>query len=197
MSELPIIEYVKKRIPGLEENWHKYKHMLQEKTVPAKTILITKGQHTKDIFIVRKGCLRLCFDDEGKDITMAFFFENRAVTSLHTYRGTVKTSKLSIESIEPTDLYIIKEEDALKLYQEMEEVKEYLLEYVMERFDAYLTLFLSRIKDSPEERYLNLIKEQPDLINRIPQHYIASYLGITPVSLSRIRNRVWKEHKLK
>lgn len=50
-------------------------------------------------------------------------------------------------------------------------------------------LFLSRIKNTPQQRYEELLKEYPNIIQRVPQHYIASYLGITPVSLSRIRNR--------
>jgi CRP-like cAMP-binding protein len=54
-------------------------------------------------------------------------------------------------------------------------------------------LFLSRIKDSPRERYEELLREHPEIVRRIPQHYIASYLGITPVSLSRIRNRIHRK----
>lgn len=194
-TELPLIENLKKRIPGLEKNWSRYKNMLRERKVPARTILIHKGENTKSIFLVRKGCLRIWFDDKGKDITIAFFFENRAIGSLHSYRGTTATSQFLLESIEPTDLYEISGEDAAILYNENEELRDYLLEYTLERFDTYMGLFLSRIRESPEERYLNLIREQPDIISRIPQHYIASYLGVTPVSLSRIRNRVWKEQK--
>lgn len=57
------------------------------------------------------------------------------------------------------------------------------------RFSFYQHLFLSRIKNTPQQRYEELLKEYPNIIQRVPQHYIASYLGITPVSLSRIRNR--------
>lgn len=196
-SDLPFIENLKRRIPGLEKNWSRYKNMLQERKVPPKTILIRRGEENKSIFLVRKGCLRIWFDDDGKDITIAFFFENRVIGSLHSYRGTNATSQFLLESVEATEMYEISGEDAATLYRENDEFKEYLLEYTLERFDTYMRLFLSRIRESPERRYLNLIKEQPDIISRVPQHYIASYLGITPVSLSRIRNRIWKEHKTK
>jgi hypothetical protein len=53
----------------------------------------------------------------------------------------------------------------------------------------YQKLFLSRIKDNPQKRYEDLLEHYPQILQRVPQHYIASYLGITPVSLSRIRNR--------
>ncbi|TGJ98443.1 Crp/Fnr family transcriptional regulator [Leptospira langatensis] len=194
MSDLPLIQQIKKRIPNLEKNWDRYKHMLRERKVPAKTVLFKEGEYAKTIFIVRNGCLRIKFDDNGRDITIAFIFANRAVTSIHSYRGTHKESRFGLESIEPSEIYYITEEDATTLYKENEGLKEILLEFTLERFENYLGLFLSRIRDSPEERYLNLIKQQPDIVSRIPQHYIASYLGITPVSLSRIRNRVWKEH---
>ena len=61
-------------------------------------------------------------------------------------------------------------------------------EKIIERFHVYQRLFLTRIKP-PQQRYEELLKEYPSIIQRVPQHYIASYLGITAVSLSRIRNR--------
>jgi CRP-like cAMP-binding protein len=60
---------------------------------------------------------------------------------------------------------------------------------MFQRFKNYSQLFLSQIKDTPRERYEELIINHPEIIKRVPQHYIASYLGITPISLSRIRNR--------
>ena len=69
------------------------------------------------------------------------------------------------------------------------ELKDKFQSFIFQRFSNYARLFLSRIKDTPQERYEDLVKNQPNIIKRIPQHYIASYLGITPVSLSRIRNR--------
>ena len=67
--------------------------------------------------------------------------------------------------------------------------REFLHEILFQRLEHYARLFLSRIRDTPEQRYKNLLRDHPEIIQRIPQHYIASYLGITPVSLSRIRNR--------
>lgn len=60
---------------------------------------------------------------------------------------------------------------------------------ILQRMGNYAKLFLSRIKDNPRKRYDELLKNNPEIIQRIPQHYIASYLGITPISLSRIRNK--------
>ncbi|TGL58407.1 Crp/Fnr family transcriptional regulator [Leptospira sarikeiensis] len=195
MLDIPLFETLRKKVPSLENNWERYMSMIKLKKVPAKTLLIRKGEFVKTIFFVKKGCLRIRFEEPKRDITIAFFFENRVITSLHSYRGNYKESGLSLESIEPTELLLLSGEDAETIYRENEGVKDLLLEYTLERFDNYLNLFLSRIRDSPEKRYINLVKEHPDIATRIPQHYIASYLGITPVSLSRIRNRIWKEQK--
>ncbi|BDA78640.1 cyclic nucleotide-binding protein [Leptospira kobayashii] len=195
MQDFPIFNQLKERVPSLNRNWKRYYGMLQELSVPAKTTLIRKGENNKTIYFIKKGCLRIWFEDKNKDVTIAFFFENRAIGSLHAYRGTQNNSQFSLESIEPTDVYVLSAENAEIIYRENEKLKEVLLDFALERFDTYMNLFLSRIRDSPEVRYRQLIKNQPDIVERIPQHYIASYLGITAVSLSRIRNRVWKDKK--
>ena len=76
-----------------------------------------------------------------------------------------------------------------KLLKEIPELKDDFLEIIMQRLENYSKLFLSRIKDNPQKRYDELLKDNPQIIQRVPQHYIASYLGVTAVSLSRIRNR--------
>ncbi|HVW59203.1 MAG TPA: hypothetical protein VHC48_04180, partial [Puia sp.] len=76
-----------------------------------------------------------------------------------------------------------------QLLSELPGQKDLLIEILHQRVAHYMKLFLSRIKDSPEKRYADLLQENPHIIQRIPQRHIASYLGITPVSLSRIRNR--------
>jgi CRP-like cAMP-binding protein len=68
-------------------------------------------------------------------------------------------------------------------------VKEFYYSYLQERLLKYQKLFISRIKDTAEERYAELLKQSPEVFRRVPQYYIASYLGITSVSLSRIRGK--------
>ncbi len=157
-------------------------------SVPSKTILLEEGQVAENLYLIRKGCLRLFFYHEGKDITFQFFFEEDFVASFDSlYKRT--PSIFYLESIEPTELIVIPREDLYDLINHDLPARQMYEEKLIDRFHAYQQLFLSRIKNTPQQRYEELVKEYPTIIQRIPQHYIASYLGITPVSLSRIRNR--------
>ena len=157
-------------------------------SIPAKTILLEKGKVADRLYLIHKGCLRLYFYNNGNDVTFQFFFENDIVASFDSlhYR---QPSLFYLESIEPTEVSVIKREDFYRLIEESMEVRKLYEEKLIERFHAYQQLFLDHIKYTPQQRYEKLIKEEPKIIQRVPQHYIASYLGITPVSLSRIRNR--------
>ena len=171
-----------------KKGWQEIAHLIEKKSIPPKTCLLREGEVAKNVFFIEKGCLRQSFNKDGKDITFQFFFENQTVSSFDSFYNDIP-SIFSIESLEQTFLLSIPKpgfETILKLYPEFKSV---LFEYIIDRFSNYTQLFLSRIKDTPQERYDNLIKSNPEIIKRVPQHYIASYLGITSVSLSRIRNR--------
>lgn len=156
--------------------------------IPAKTLLLEGGEKAQHLYLIRKGCLRLFFLKEGKDITFQFFFEGNMVASYDSmYYG--RPSLFSLECIEKSEVLILKCSALKKLMAENAEVRELYEKLLAERFHVYQQLFLSRIKDTPQQRYEELLREHPTIIQRVPQHYIASYLGITPVSLSRIRNR--------
>lgn len=157
-------------------------------SIPSKTVLLEEGKVARKLYFVRKGCLRLFFYNAGKDITFQFFFEGDFVASFDSlYKRT--PSLFFLESIEPTEVQVIKRDDFFSLIEQNPSLRQQYEEKLIDRFHAYQQLFLSRIRNTPQQRYEELLKEYPNIIKRVPQHYIASYLGITPVSLSRIRNR--------
>jgi CRP-like cAMP-binding protein len=168
--------------------WDKYKHFFKRQEIPAKTILLHEGETAKQAFYIDQGCLRICFNNNGKDITFQFFFEGEHVSSIESFR-TNQPSLFTIESIEPCILYSISKKDFQTIIETSTSIKEQVEEHTFQRLIFYQKLFLSRIKDNPEKRYIALLKNNPEILLRVPQHYIASFLGITPVSLSRIRNR--------
>ena len=129
-----------------------------------------------------------CFLQRRKRYNLPVFFEGDFVASFDSlYKGT--PSLFSLESIEPSEVMFIKKEDFYNEIENNSSLRKVYEEKIIERFSFYQHLFLSRIKNTPQQRYEELLKEYPNIIQRVPQHYIASYLGITPVSLSRIRNR--------
>jgi CRP-like cAMP-binding protein len=171
-----------------KKNWAKFQEAFAEKEIASKTVLLHEGEISNNIYFIKKGCLREWFNKDGKDITFQFFFEGQAVASIDSFMNN-KPSLFSIESIEPTIILSIGKDTFTELLKTYPEFNSRFHELIFLRFGNYGQLFLSRIKDTPQERYEDLIKNQPEIIKRVPQHYIASFLGITAISLSRIRNR--------
>ena len=168
--------------------WLKFQDLLVEREIASKTVLLKEGEISNYVHYIKKGCLRQCFDKDGKDITFQFFFEGQAVASIESFINH-QPSLFTIESIEPSTIFSLSRVNFEKLHLICPDLKDGFQDLIFQRFKNYSQLFLSQIKDTPRERYEDLIKNHPEIIKRVPQHYIASYLGITPISLSRIRNR--------
>ena len=183
-----MFEHLLNTIKKDNPKWAHFQDLLIERQIAAKTILLNEGETSIHAHIIKKGCLREWFNKDGKEITFQFFFEGQAVASIDSFLNN-QPSLYTIESIEPSIIYSISKDKFEEIYQLFPEFKERFQELMYQRFRNYANLFLSRIKDSPKERYDDLILNHPQIIKRVPQHYIASYLGITPTSLSRIRNR--------
>lgn len=180
------------RFPNLAPFWEKYTALQQRKVFPARTILLQEGKTAKNYYFVEEGCLRLWFDNNGKDTTVQFFFENDGVASLESFQKNIP-SIFTIETIEPTTVQVLSKELFNQMIKELDGNPEFLkalLDISFERQRHYMNEFLSRIRDTPQQRYMNLIKERPHIVRRVPQHYIASYLGITSVHLSRIKKSI-------
>ncbi len=171
-----------------EKRWLIFQSLFEEKEIPSKTVLLREGEVSNTIFLIKKGCLREWFNKDGKDITFQFFFEGQPVASIDSFMNK-KPSLFSIESIKSSTIVSIERKYFENLLDTYSEFKNGFQDFIFERFRNYSQLFLSRIKDTPQERYDELIKKHPEIIKQVPQHYIASFLGVTPISLSRIRNR--------
>lgn len=157
--------------------------------------LIKEGSLRKEVFLIRKGLIRAYkLDKKGIEITTSIRWENKISASPDVILFN-QASKLYFEAIEPTDVFCI-DYDKLqtlidnnpKLEANRKYIFQNILKEALQRIDSFVLL-------SPEERYLDFIESKPDIINRVPGKYIANVLGITPVSLSRIRKRIAQKNK--
>lgn len=158
-------------------------------TFRAKEQILTQGDISTNIYFIKKGCLRLWhLTEDGKDITVQFFFENSYVAVLESFYLN-KPSDYNLQALENCIVYKISKENFIQFLKSDINNKDLFIDVLFSKVVRYNHLFLSRIKNSPEKLYLELLEKEPNLLNRIQDHYIASYLGITAVSFSRIKKR--------
>lgn len=162
--------------------------------VPKKFPLVKLNDICREIYFMNKGCARLYYDKDGEEITGFFFTENMLLGGLESFLAQTPTIQ-GIETLEPCELVVIKKEVLEKWFQEIPRMNIFIRKVLEQRFIFSQKVVASYILNSPEERYLGLFQRQPELLNRVPQHMLATYLGITPVSLSRIRKRIFEMKK--
>jgi len=173
------------------DEMHVFLNRFEEKNIRKKTTILSCGKVAKEIYFIISGCMRLYYDRDGMDISAFFFTENMFAGAYDSFTTKTK-SRHFIETMEDCHCLSITYNHLQSLYLELPKMNEFIRKILEKRFFELHQLFTSQILDSPEERYLHLLKEHPDLLQRIPQHHIATFLGVTPVSLSRIRSRVSK-----
>lgn len=155
---------------------------------PAKSKIFDAGEYAKHLFVIKKGAARIWFNKDGRDCTLQFFLENEPICIYESFVHDAP-SLFTIETIEPTEVMVFHKNNLMRYVDSHPELKEVITKYVIDKMVSYVHLFLSMQIHKPEQRYAELVKNRPEIIQRIPQHYIASFLGITSVSLSRIRGR--------
>ena len=153
------------------------------------TVLLKEGQSAKNTYFVFRGLIRQYCLIDGEEKTTAFFTEDQWVISL----GNLDEEK-------PSAFYWVCEEDCVLLigndnsaqelfknYPKLESIARKIVENTFAEYQQTMTAYLT---DTPEQRYLRLLASHPDLIQRVPQYQLASYIGVKPESLSRIRKRL-------
>lgn len=188
-----IIAYFSRYMTLTEEEVQLILDNIVFKSFSKGTILLREGELAKECYLVLKGCVRSYYLLDGEEKTTAFFTENHPITPISYIQQT------------PSDYYISCEEDCVLSVGTPEKTAE-----AFHRYPRLLTMAQAineellinqqlqldnQIKLSPEQRYLKLLEERSDLFHRVPQYQIASYLGITAVSLSRIRKRIHERRR--
>lgn len=158
------------------------------RTVKKGTNLLEQGQKTKESYFVLKGCIRVYYMIDGEEKTTAFYTELEGLTPHCVINKT--PSEYYVGCVEDSILLVSNDDMSVEVNSKFPKfdtmcrmLSEELLAKQRMDFDEFKT-------SSPEQRYLNLIQKRPDLIQRVPQHQLASFLGIKPQSLSRLRARI-------
>jgi len=179
-------EIIKSLLTFSDESFRLLMDIAIEKEVEKNQILFYPNKPTKKILFINKGLLRGYKILDGKDYTHHFYSENWFATDFLSFLNE-KPSEVFIESIERTNYYEFKKEDLLNLYNKSHQI-ERLGRIMAEK--AYIAT-VEKMADlqllNLNERYNTLIKRNPSLFQKVPQKHIASYLGVSEQSLSRIK----------
>ncbi len=186
--------YCKSFVPLTDEELNLIPKYFEAKTLKKKEFLLQEGKICNFIGFITDGAMRHFHSKNGEEKTCDLSFENYWITDFQSF--THNTSCImNIQAMEETTVIIIQKENLYKLYSECNKYETFgriMAENVAQRATE---IAMSLSSDKPEERFVNLIKNQPNILQRIPQKYIANFLGVNPESLSRIRNRIIAKEK--
>lgn len=164
------------------------------KTFTRGSYLLREGQVAKDAYFLVNGCVREYKLVEAEEKTTAFYTENQSVVNFNSIANQTP-STLNFVCEEDTTVAIVNAEKEKELYRKYPRFEAFCRSGVEQMIGVQQEQMVEFITLKPEQRYQKLQAERPDLINRVPQYYIASYLGIKPETLSRIRARLVEKAK--
>ena len=181
-----LFEYFKEFNPLSKEAEQAIAEISDIITIKKNKDLQTIGHTCKTIYFITKGVARIYYFKDGIDITEQFFFENNIIARIESL-FTGKPSRKAIQILEDAEIIAINSTQLFKLYDTFPEIERLFRKI----FEAAYVETVNRIEGiqfhSAEERYNALVNEAPNVLMRVPLKHVASYLGITQVSLSRIR----------
>ncbi|MCQ6957195.1 Crp/Fnr family transcriptional regulator [Mucilaginibacter aquariorum] len=156
--------------------------------------LLQEGDISHYNCFVVKGCLRnYRVSEDGNEHILRFAVENWWVSDPESYNNGTP-SKNNIDALENSEMILIEKQDFTNLLSNIPRFKDFIYNLKARSFDASQNRIMSNISDTAEEKYSNFIKIYPHIFNRVPLHMIASYLGVSRETLSRIRNQYAKDH---
>lgn len=158
------------------------------KIVKKGDLLLVPGQVCRKIHFVKKGCLRLYYIAHDVEVTVWFSFENNSAIELSSFLSGAP-SDYFLEVIEGSEILSLDKSALTSLYAKHPEMEKIIRVFWEDVILHLLNRFTALQKDSAEKRYLDLMN-QPVYLQRVPQKYLASYIGVTPTSLSRIRRNI-------
>ncbi len=184
-----LIAYFSKFQPLSEEERKIIRNGTKISIVKKGTVLLKEGQIPKDNYFIIEGCIRQYYLKDGEEKTSNFFTEEDWILPFTSVENS-GLSKYYLECIEDSHVVVANDDegnDFLEEFPKFQKTSQQILEKEIVKQQNELAKFINQ---SPLQRYSDLQKSRPDLLNRAPQYQIASYIGVKPESLSRIRKRL-------
>ena len=189
-----ILNSIKSIVTLNQEEENAFLAILEIKQVKKKEFLLQEGKICSKITFINSGCFRIFFNVEGLENTIQFFFADAWYTDYSSFLTGIPSVE-NMQALENSEVVQFSQKDIYALYDRypvFDRVGRIMAENAFRSISRLNQMLTNEI---PEQRYLNLLKQRPEVVERIPQHYIASYLGIKPESLSRIRKRIFDARK--
>ena len=166
---------------------------LKYKVFKKKSLLLQQGEICKFEAYIIKGCVKKYYlDQDGNEVILQFAVEDWWVSDIGSFYEQ-KPSNLFIETLEDTEVLLIDFESKQSLFEEIPHLERVFRIMLQRAYSVLESRFYSTVAHSAETRYLEFLKKYPSIPQRVPQQLIASYLGITPESLSRIKAHIFKK----
>ena len=176
-------------IPMSEEEWNLLEPKFRVLTLNKGEKLQSEGEVCNDVTFVNKGLLKCYHFIDGKEYIEAFFSQNEYCSDYCSFLLR-QPGKLFIEALEESELILLDYDTVQVLYDKVKNFQKFgrlMAEFLFTQISLRNNALLF---ESPETRYIKFSQNRPDLLQRVPQYMIASYLGVTPEALSRIRKRI-------
>ena len=171
-----------------------FNSILQYKVIPKKTMLLQAGNICNFEAYVIKGCIREYYiDSNGAEVTLQFAVEDWWVSDITSFQDQ-KVSNMYIETLEDCELLMLSRESKEQLLAEVPKLERMFRLMIQRHLSVVQNRLFKTVTHSGMEKYLEFIKRYPTIPQRVPQHYIASYLGISPEFLSKLRTRHLKNN---
>ena len=188
-----INNHVLKLITLTDEEIIKLDSLLEFKTYPKKTILLHEGEVCNFEAFINKGCIRSYYIDEnGFEVTLQFAVEDWWVSDIASFHSHT-ASNIFIETLEDCELLLLSPQTKEELLTTVPRLERMFRLMVQKNLAVLQKRFLNTITTSAQEKYLDFLHRYPGIPQRVAQHYIASYLGISAEFLSKVRTRLSKK----
>jgi CRP-like cAMP-binding protein len=184
-----ISDMIGTQMPLTEEETEVLNDCIPIRSFKKGTVLLREGQIATECYFNIEGCVRHYYLSDGEERTTQFYTEQQSIASMNSYLNKVPANHY-LECLEDCTLAVFGYEKEKELYSKFPKFESLCRLSMEDDFGKQQEMLARFIIQSPEERYLSLLETRPELLNRVPQYHLASYLGVKPESLSRIRKRV-------